>query len=143
MADHNHFHSLVSLADCKTILGIDDREDAFCEFLLVSSTYAIEEYCMRRLLYKRVKEWHTDCTALTLPLKEYPVREILIVESRNNNTPTASAIPEYYTVVPETGSFENVPFLLHITPTHTINRNETIFIKYLAGYKTSEVPPAP
>ncbi|GHU45669.1 hypothetical protein FACS1894190_17820 [Spirochaetia bacterium] len=137
--DHNHFHSLVSLADCKTILGIDDREDAFTEFLLVSSTYTIEEYCMRRLLHKRVKEWHTNYTDWTIPLKEYPVREIFVVETRTN---TSTTTPEYYKLMPETGSLENIPFLLHIAPTHKQNRNETIFIKYIAGYKTSEVPPS-
>ncbi|GHU45243.1 hypothetical protein FACS1894190_17330 [Spirochaetia bacterium] len=163
MADHNHFHSLVSLADCKTILGIDDREDAFAEFLLVSSSYAIEEYCMRRLLHKRVKEWHTNYTDLTISLKEYPVREIFVVETRNNKTATAT--PEYYKLMPETGSLENIPFLLRIspsvlfckkmvytcatqdaalrvTPTHRKYNNETIFIKYIAGYKTSEMPPS-
>jgi hypothetical protein len=42
-------HSLLSLQ------GADDRENSPLEFLLVSSSYTIGEYNMRRLLRKRVK----------------------------------------------------------------------------------------
>jgi uncharacterized phiE125 gp8 family phage protein len=130
MADHNHFHSLVSLAECKTMLGIDD---------------AIEEYCMRCLLYKRVKEWFTDCGGWTVPLKEYPVREILTVikeqraESKEQRVVNSDLC--YYSCIPVAGGLENIPFVLRITPTRTNQHIETIFVKYIAGYRVNEVPP--
>jgi hypothetical protein len=67
------FHSLVTLAEAKAFLGTDDREDSLVGFLLVASAYAIEEYCMRRLLRKRVKEWFVDTVETVFPLREYPV----------------------------------------------------------------------
>ncbi|MDR2649080.1 MAG: hypothetical protein LBB94_05110, partial [Clostridiales bacterium] len=70
------FHSLVPLAEARAFLGTDDREDSLAGFLLVSSAYAIEEYCMRRLLRKRIKECFVDTVETVFTLREYPVSEV-------------------------------------------------------------------
>jgi hypothetical protein len=99
-------HTLIPLEDFKAILGLDDREDCLdfasmrnqgCEFsqsensthlfqppsmaafCLTTATYTIEQYCKRRLFLKKHFEhieFHGD---LILPLREYPVREVLTV----------------------------------------------------------------
>ncbi|MDR0582761.1 MAG: hypothetical protein LBG57_00200 [Treponema sp.] len=46
-------HTLISLADFKAVLGVDDREDALSRFCLITATYTIEQYCKRRLLRKK------------------------------------------------------------------------------------------
>jgi hypothetical protein len=72
-------HTLTPLADFKAILGLDDREDVLSRYCLVTATFTIEEYCLRRLFLKK----HFECIEtngdLFLPLGEYPVREVLAV----------------------------------------------------------------
>jgi hypothetical protein len=72
-------HTLIPLADFKTILGFDDREDALSRHCLITATYTIEQYCKRRLLLKRHFERIEPHGDLILPLGEYPVREMLAV----------------------------------------------------------------
>ncbi|MDR2177568.1 MAG: hypothetical protein LBP20_05940 [Treponema sp.] len=70
-------HSLIPLADFKAILGLDDRDTVLGRFCLATATYAIEQYCRRRLYLKRYHErieFHGDSI---MPLLEYPVRELL------------------------------------------------------------------
>jgi hypothetical protein len=45
--------SLVSVDECKRILGLDDREDGLTEWLLAAASAAIEGYCMRKLEYRQ------------------------------------------------------------------------------------------
>jgi hypothetical protein len=47
--DNETLHSLIPLADFKAVLGIDDREDAMSRYCLITATYTIEQYCLRRL----------------------------------------------------------------------------------------------
>jgi hypothetical protein len=91
-------HSLIPLEGFKAVLGVDDREDALSRFCLTTATYAIEQYCGRRLYMKRHYErieFYGDPSSslrndvrftslltrrnegLFLPLREYPVREVL------------------------------------------------------------------
>jgi hypothetical protein len=44
---------LVSVDECKRVLGLDDREDGWTEWLIVSASAAIEGYCMRKLEYRQ------------------------------------------------------------------------------------------
>jgi hypothetical protein len=72
-------HSLIPVEDFKTILGIDDREDALSRFCLTTATFTIEQYCKRRLLLKQHFERIAAHGDLFLPLGEYPVRKVLAV----------------------------------------------------------------
>jgi hypothetical protein len=47
---------LVSLSDFKSILGVDDREDVLSRHCLLTATFAIEQYCLRRLVKKIINE---------------------------------------------------------------------------------------
>jgi hypothetical protein len=44
--------TIISLADSKAILGLDDREDALSRYCLTTATYTIEHYCKKRLLQR-------------------------------------------------------------------------------------------
>jgi hypothetical protein len=77
-------HTLIPMADFKAILGLDDREDAYypqgslSRYCLVTATYTIEQYCKRRLVKKISREQLAMSNGeLWLPLREYPVREII------------------------------------------------------------------
>lgn len=72
-------HTLIPLGDFNTVFGIDDRDETMARFCLVTATYTIEQYYIRRLFLKR----HFERIACTgdplLALREYPVREVLAV----------------------------------------------------------------
>jgi hypothetical protein len=94
-------HSLIPLEDFKAILGIDDREDRLSAFCLLTATYAIEQYCLRWLSLKR----HFDCIEyagdLLLPLREYPVREVLALYAHCHGAEPQLVEPEFYAIMPE------------------------------------------
>jgi hypothetical protein len=79
MIQEKPLYSLISLEDFKAILGVDDREDKLARFCLVTSTCTIEQYCHRKLLQKKHFEIVDVTPDLLLPLREYPVKEILAV----------------------------------------------------------------
>jgi hypothetical protein len=72
-------HTLIPFEDFKAILGLDDRNDALSRHCLITAAFTIEEYCKRRRLLKRHFERIAATGDLFLPLREYPVREVLIV----------------------------------------------------------------
>src|SRR5215470_13859521 len=72
-------HTLIPLEDFKALLGVDEREDKISRFCLVTASLTIEQYCKRRLLIKRHFERIAPNGDLLMPLREYPVREILAV----------------------------------------------------------------
>jgi hypothetical protein len=122
-------HSLIPLGDFKAILGVDDREDcldfasvqnpgyeflpcknsttlsqppSLAAFCLVTATFTIEQYCLRRLFLKRHFErieFHDD---LILPLGEYPVREILAAYIVGAFGETGEPFePDLYRIIPD------------------------------------------
>jgi uncharacterized phiE125 gp8 family phage protein len=130
------FHSLLSMAEAKSLLGTDDREDSLVDFLLAASTYAIEEYCMRRLLRKRVKEWFVNSSETVFTLREYPVAEVSAVGVADGR---GGIEPVLYGLLPEAGVCENYPFTLRLLSTPS--RARSVFVKYIAGYSMAGVPP--
>ena len=70
-------HSLIPLEEFKSLLGVDDRDDKLSRFCLVTSTLSIEQYCMRKLLRKKHFEQIEFTGDLFIPLREYPVSEVL------------------------------------------------------------------
>jgi hypothetical protein len=144
-------HSLLPLAEFKAILGLDDREDKMCRFCLITATFAIEEHCKRRLFLKRHFERIEPYGDLLLPLREYPVREVLAVYavSREQGGMNNGELlePEFYRVVPdveaETGEGpEDTVYSLLLSPAVARKRLLAgIKAVYRAGYGCGEAPP--
>jgi hypothetical protein len=59
-------HSLIPLADFKTVLGIDDRDDNLAIFCLKTATKAIEQYCKRHFLREKHFEDKVSVTFFSL-----------------------------------------------------------------------------
>jgi uncharacterized phiE125 gp8 family phage protein len=129
-------HSLVSLAEAKEFLCVDDRDDSLLGFLLVSGSYAIEEYCMRRLLRKRIKERFEASCYLTL--REYPVAEVSAVELVDVY---GASSPFFYDLSPEAGTLANAPHILRpLLPDYVLS-GRAVRVKYIAGWRVPDVPP--
>jgi len=136
-------HSLIALGDFKAVLGIDDREDKLNQFCLVTATYTIEQYCMRRLLKKRYFENLPFWGDYSLTLTHYPVTEILATYIRQmGNMEMTLLEPEMYMVVPDCGSGENWPFTLSLSQGLQIERGEHgVKAVYKSGYTAGNAPP--
>ena len=80
----NNLYTLMPLVVFKGLLGIDDREDKLATFSLVTSTFSIEQFCKRRLLRKKYFETVEFSGDLLLPLREYPVTDVLAAFTINN-----------------------------------------------------------
>ena len=143
-------YSLIPLDEFKAVLGIDDRDDNLSRYCLTTATYTIEQYCMRRLLGKRHFERIEYSGDLFLPLKEYPVREIIGVypiskEQGASNRRFASKEeilePDFYKVIPECGSEEDWPYAISFSPAIKRFLNiEAVHVLYIAGYSIGKVP---
>jgi hypothetical protein len=149
--EHGNLHSLIPLGDFKTVLGIDDREDALSRYCLITATYTIEQYCKRRFCRKK----HTDYLTFTgehiFTIREYPVCKILTVHAATAGTvqggealssPANLVDPKHYYCIPDEGIHEDIPFSLVLRPPHRLTREEMgIRVRYLAGYSTGKAPP--
>jgi uncharacterized phiE125 gp8 family phage protein len=134
-------HSLVPIENFKTILEIDDREDALCRFVLIASTYTIEQYCKRRLLRKKRLEFFPFYGDYVFPLGEYPAREIIAVQHIHRQKETIIVDPELYHTAPEIGAVEDVPFCLSVSPAVRLVRGLSgLRVLYRAGYVPGRVP---
>jgi hypothetical protein len=141
MEHGNSLHSLIPLADFKTILGVDDREDALCRFVLIASTYTIEQYCKRRLLRKKRSEFFPFYGDYIFPLGDYPVREIMAVQHIHKQKETTIVDPELYHTAPGIGTVEDIPFCLLVSPTVRLVRGLSgLRALYRAGYVPGRVP---
>lgn len=129
-------------------MGIDDREDKTVTFCLITATYSIEEYCGRRLFLKKHFERIETSGDLILPLREYPVREVLAVYVLGDFGGTGELIePDFYRVIPdleaETGEWpENTIYSLSLSPALNHGRGlSAVKTVYRAGYGCGEAPP--
>jgi hypothetical protein len=141
------FHTLIPLADFKAILGIDDREDALSRYCLIAATYTIEQYCKRRLFLKKHFERIAETGDLLLPLREYPVREVLAIYALGDfGSPGEIIEPDFYQVIPdleeETGEEpEDTIYSLSFSPALGRLPGLTTFkAVYRAGYGCGEAP---
>ena len=159
-------YSLIPLEDFKALMGIDDRDDKTARFCLVTSTLSIEQYCKRRFLRKKYFE-HIEYTGdLFMPLREYPVSKVLAVYVVNphpcgfttrsfcNAKTPAKALeiaasmplgeilePDFYSIVPDCGTNEDIPFSLSLSPALQRYRGlSAIKTVYWAGYQNGKVP---
>jgi len=140
-------YSLIPLEEFKTLLCIDDREDKLAQFCLVTSTYTIEEYCKRRLLRKKHFEWIEYDGDLLIPLREYPVSQVLSVNLYGKALVTPPSVagillePDFYNVIPDCGTDYDLPFRLVLS--RAIQRQcgiSSIKAVYWAGYSEGLVP---
>jgi hypothetical protein len=176
-----NLYSLISFEDFKAILGLDDREDclnfaavrnsgyefshgenstylfqppSLAAFCLSTATYTIEQYCKRRLILKKHFERIEANGDLLLPLREYPVREVLAVYASNNEQVTDNneklLEPELCRVIPDlSGESEGLPedtvYSLSLSPAvnRVIVRSGEMWVKvrYVAGYVPGKAPP--
>jgi hypothetical protein len=143
--ERNVLYSLIPLEDFKGLLSVDDRDDKIARFCLVTSTHTIEQYCKRRLLKKTHFERSEFYGDLVLPLREYPVGKILagyLIGSGKWGVDGVFLEPEFYSVVPDCGCGENLPFNLYLSPAvNNYPRIIAIKIVYSAGYTLGSVPP--
>jgi len=132
--EKNQLYTLIPLEDFKGLLNIDDRDDKMARFCLVTATHTIEQYCKRRFLRKKhfeIIEFYGD---LVLPLREYPVIDVLAVYVYGNG---AMLEPDFYSVPPD-----RMPSELYLSP--ALNRYlgiQAVKVVYWAGYKHGNVPP--
>jgi hypothetical protein len=139
--EHGYLHSLIPLTDFKTILGIDDREDALSRFCLLTATYTIEQYCKRRLLRKKRFEFLPFYGDYIFPLRDYPVREVLAVCQTHALKEAIIVEPGLYHTMPDYGELENIPFSLSVSPAIRLVRDLSgLKVHYRAGYVPGKVP---
>jgi hypothetical protein len=146
--DTGILRSLIPLEDFKAILGLDDREDALSRYCLITATYTIEQYCKRRLLLKRHFERIEVSAAPLLPLREYPVREILAMYSLSDMATSGELVePDFYRAIPdleaETGEEpEDTVYSLSLSPALFRGRGlAAVKAVYRAGYASGNAPP--
>jgi hypothetical protein len=134
-------YSLIPLEEFKAVLGIDGREDKLARFCLVISTFTIEQYCKRRLLRKKHFERIEYTEDLLLPLREYPVGNVLVVYALSGMGGAGEIVePEFYSVVLDCGIIEDLPF--YLSPALKRYGNfQAIKAVYWAGYASGKVPP--
>jgi hypothetical protein len=142
----NELHTLMPLEQFKSILGIDDREDKLARFCLVTATCTIEQYCMRRLLIGSYVEDIDFLDDSELPLREYPVYELLAVFFNKNEKfgikSSQIITPEFFRVTPNPGSLMDIPFSIKLSPSLERYRGlKAVKVIYFAGYLADKVPP--
>ena len=143
-------HTLIPFEDFKTILGIDDREDALSRYCLTTATFTIEQYCKRRLVRKKHTDYLTFTGEYIFCLREYPVRKVLAVWAATTGSvqqrealfsPENLVDPKHYYCLPDEGICEDIPFSLVLRPPVRLSREEMgIQVRYLAGYVPGKVP---
>jgi len=136
--NNKQLYSLIPLDDFKAVLSLDDRDDKLSRFCLTTATYSIEQYCKRRLLRKKHFERIEFYGDLLLPLGEYPVNKVLAVYVCGNGEILE---PDFYSVVPDCGTNEDIPFSLSLSPALQRYRGlSAIKTVYWAGYQNGKVP---
>ena len=118
----NNLYTLMPLVVFKGLLGIDDREDKLATFSLVTSTFSIEQFCRRRLLRKKYFETVEFSGDLLLPLREYPVTDVLAAFAMRNeqlgmrNKSGEILEREFYRLIPDCETGLDVPYSIDLSP---------------------------
>jgi hypothetical protein len=129
---------LVTVDECKRVLGLDDREDGLTEWLIVAASATIEAYCMRRFTYSNRIEYIDFAGTESQALQEYPVR---VVNSVQRIVNSGALFDVEYLLCPEEGVIVDRPYLLTISNGRLAMRNGgTVRVEYRAGYMVREMP---
>ena len=130
-------YSLIPLDEFKALMGIDSREDKTARFCLLTATLSIEQYCKRKFLRKKYIEDLKLEDDLVIPLREYPVTEILAVFANNRQFTTNKGRiiePEFYRPMIWSNFNEDTQFDLLFSPALKPYRYNTLKVFYWAGY---------
>ena len=145
------------------LAGIDDREGKLAAFSLVTSTFTIEQYCKRRLLRKKYFETVEFSGGLFLPLREYPVTDVLAAFTMSNEQLAMSNAKEqragskeqrkirkdsgeilereFYRLVPDCEFGLDVPYSIELSPALLRYRGlKAVKVIYWAGYGRDIIP---
>jgi hypothetical protein len=134
-------HTLIPLGDFKALLGVDDREDKISRFCFITATFTIEQYCRRSLLARRHFERFEYTGDLLLPLREYPVREVLAVYACCSAAEPELVEPEFYSLCPELEERLDIPHTLRLSPALGRLPGVSAFkAVYRAGYRPGKAP---
>ena len=134
-------HTLIPLEDFKALLGLDDREDKISRFCLITATFTIEQYCKRRLLLKKHFERIETNGDLLLPLREYPIREVLAVYALYHTAGPELVEPEFYSLCPAIEERLDIPHALRLSPALGRLPGLAAFKSvYRAGYTSGKAP---
>ena len=136
--NQNNLYTLIPLEDFKAVLGVNDRDDKLSRFCLVTSTFSIEQHCKRKLLRKKYFEKIDFTGDLFVPLREYPVSEVMAFYIFGNGEMLE---PEFYHAVPDCGIDIDLPFYLSLSP--ALNRYPALHsfkAVYWAGYPITKIP---
>jgi hypothetical protein len=141
--DKKLLYTLISLDDFKAVLNVDDRDDTMSGYCLLTASYTIEQYCKRRFLRKKYFEHIAYSGDLILPLREYPVTEILMTHVISDYREPAELLePDFYDVIPDCEAFDDIPASLVLTPALKRYRKlAAVEVMYNAGYEREDVPP--
>jgi hypothetical protein len=143
MANEKALYTLIPLDDFKSIMGIDDREDKTARFCLVTSTLTIEQYCKRKFLRKKYVELIEFSSDLYVPVREYPVSEILAVYilSKAKFSNGELLEPDFYHVIPSCGIDNDLPCAIELSSALSRYRGYgAVRVFYRAGYKAGDIP---
>jgi len=143
--EKNKVKTLISLEDFKALIGIDDRDDKTARFCLVTASLSIEQYCKRKFLRKQYFETiQIINNYLVLPLKEYPVSEILLVSAFSGERYTQEngriIEPEFYRPMVGNGYNEEMIFELLLSSSVRPYEYSFVNVTYIAGYERGSVP---
>jgi len=136
MTDYS-LYTLISPDVFKGIIGIDDREDKLARFCLVTSTIRIEQYCKRKLLRKKYFETIEYIGDLVLPLREYPVTDVLAVYTMGKGEILER---EFYRLIPDCGTDIDIPFSIELSPAVARMGCMAVKVVYWAGYGKEIIP---
>jgi len=133
-------HTLISLDDFMSLMGVDARDERITRFCLVTSTLSIEGFCKRRFLRKRYDERLAFNGDLFLPLGEYPVSSVGGVRLIGNGGESRIE-PGYFDAVPDCGIENDVPFGISLSPfVRNFRGIVAARVDYRAGYTLATVP---
>jgi len=129
--------TLIPIEEFKVVLGLDDRDDKLVKFCLATSTLTIESYCKRKLLHKKHIEKIEYTGDLVMPLREYPVTEVLAVSLFDTSEILE---PDLYCVIPDCGTDNDIPFDISFSPAVERLRFSAIKVIYYSGYEKDNIP---
>jgi len=141
----NSLDSLIPFEEFKLLLGLDDRDDKLSRFCLTGATLAIEQFCRRKLLYKRHVEISSISGDMLVILNEYPVKSISSVTAVfNRDFEFGNELilkPDFYNISPDCGESLDIPSYFFVSP--ILKRNgalKAIKTVYFSGYKVGAAP---
>jgi len=130
----NSLYTLIPFNEFKVLIGIDDREDKNARFCLTTATLNIEQYCKRKFLKKQYFETFKWTGDLVFPLKEFPVTEIISMNSEQLKVNNGLIDPSFYRPYPGCSFGEELPFEILLSPSLKPYKLAAVKVIYWAGY---------